>query len=377
MKIVIISRLKLKEYPPLFMIIKTLLELKINVILCLEDDKENISIIKSKFDSSYLSIRIFPYDKTRKKIKRLINIIENRIKVSNFLNEYMEDSIFWIFGIQTLLWLNNDFLKRSKYILHFLELDRKLPLHKKLPIYLDPQKYVQKAHKIVVCEYNRAFISMDLWKLKYPPCVLPNNSFYNMNLYKNMPITSSNKVKDLMNKIKDKKIIIYQGILSKERPLDAFIQAVEKLGEDYVFLIVGKGEVSYKEKLATNTYYIPFLEPPLHLEITSYAYIGILNYIMDENSEHSSLNALYCAPNKIFEYAMFKLPMIGNDIPGLRYPFNVYNFGKCISNFTVNSICKAIKNIDNNYKEMAENSYDYYRKTDIKKIMMRILDINE
>lgn len=67
MKIVIISRLKLKEYPPLFMIIKTLLELKINVILCLEDDKENISIIKSKFDSSYLSIRIFPYDKTRKK----------------------------------------------------------------------------------------------------------------------------------------------------------------------------------------------------------------------------------------------------------------------------------------------------------------------
>ena len=37
-----------------------------------------------------------------------------------------------------------------------------------------------------------------------------------------------------------------------------------------------------------------------------------------EGSGFTILNALYCAPNKIYEYAGCNIPMIGTDVLGLK-----------------------------------------------------------
>ena len=60
------------------------------------------------------------------------------------------------------------------------------------------------------------------------------------------------------------------------------------------------------------------------MEITSYARIGINFY------RPNCLNKAFCAPNKIYEFSGFGIPIIGNDIPGLKNTIGLNNAGKCV-----------------------------------------------
>ena len=72
-------------------------------------------------------------------------------------------------------------------------------------------------------------------------------------------------------------------------------------------------ELLYKyKKLNENLNHVDFIPAPYYLCITRLAIIGILTY------NPMLHNTAYCAPNKIFEYGAFSVPMIGNNIPGLN-----------------------------------------------------------
>lgn len=72
---------------------------------------------------------------------------------------------------------------------------------------------------------------------------------------------------------------------------------------------------------------------------------------------------------------MFGIPMIGNDIPGLKYSFEHYNSGLCVDDLSVNNICKSIEYIENNYDIMSKGSKKYYDSIDSKKEIVNILSI--
>lgn len=55
--------------------------------------------------------------------------------------------------------------------------------------------------------------------------------------------------------------------------------------------------------------FVPFIRPPHHLQVTRLASIGVLSYFPDPSSLAAVINPLYCAPNKIFEYARYGVPM--------------------------------------------------------------------
>lgn len=63
---------------------------------------------------------------------------------------------------------------------------------------------------------------------------------------------------------------------------------------------------------------LPYITAPYHLEVTSHAFIGILIYAPVYGTFTSPLNSIYCAPNKLYEFSHFGIPMIGNNIPGLN-----------------------------------------------------------
>lgn len=71
--------------------------------------------------------------------------------------------------------------------------------------------------------------------------------------------------------------------------------------------------------------YLGFIKPPHHLAIQKYCDIGILTYVSDTGS----INPIFCAPNKIFEYARLGMPMLCNDIPGLKYTVESSDMGYC------------------------------------------------
>ena len=123
-----------------------------------------------------------------------------------------------------------------------------------------------------------------------------------------------------------------------------------------------------------SAHYLGFYPAPMHLAFLKYAHIGLLPYYVNPTKSYSyQLNALYCAPNKIFEYAGFGIPMIGTDVLGLREPFERYDIGICCQNFNADEICAGIKNIENRYSAMSENCRKFYNSVDFDKIVNEIL----
>lgn len=278
---------------------------------------------------------------------------------------YNNNSILWIISDVTLKNLGKKLLS-YQYILHLYELVEKTYMIPKFKFYdINVQKYAQHALRVVVPEYNRAHITKAWWGLSEIPFIIENKPYYpEIPRVKDQNITHSPIADSIIKKLHDKKIILYQGILHKERPLDNFIHAVNKLGDEYAFVVMSNGENIYKEIDSSNYFFIPFVKAPYHLEITSHAYIGVLSYVPTHTTDYSILNAVYCAPNKTFEYSCFGVPMISNDIPGLHYLFDSYKCGKCVDLNNIGMIAQCIKEIDQDYDEFSRNSFRFYDSVD-------------
>ena len=181
-----------------------------------------------------------------------------------------------------------------------------------------------------------------------------------------------------MVKQEKRRIIIYQGVFYNDRDLDNFVEAVLKLNNKYVLYLMGK-ETDYKKNLCTTggdtVVNIPYIKPPYHLLITKYAYIGILPYKAAHFAHHAKINALYCAPNKLFEYAAYGIPMIGTDMPGLVLPFYRYGIGYVCRPYTVSKIIENIALIEKNYTEMSSCCIQYYNSINMDQIVNDIINV--
>ena len=290
---------------------------------------------------------------------------------------YEEDSLLWVISDVSIKNLGKKLLNYN-YVLQLFELiDRAFLIPKYKIGNTHIERFANAAKQVIVPEYNRAHITKAWWGLKKLPFVLPNKPFYNdIPLERNLEITHSERAKKVLANISDKKIILYQGIIHKERPLETFIKAVDKLGNDYAFVVMSSGEDPYKTIGSNNYYFIPFVPAPFHLEITSHAYIGVLSYIPVKTS-YSILNAVYCAPNKTFEYSRFGIPMISNDVPGLDYLFTNNECGQIVDIDKVDSICKTVRYISEHYDRFSENARKYYESVNyeckVKKLLEEVL----
>ena len=113
--------------------------------------------------------------------------------------------------------------------------------------------------------------------------------------------------------------------------------------------------------------HIDFTPAPEHLVYTSKAYIGVLSY------DPYSLNNAFCAPNKTFEYSKFGIPLICNELPGLKSVIDTYKTGKAIDINNVESIKNAILEIDANYEFYSNNAKEYYKAVNCKEIIRNAL----
>ena len=87
----------------------------------------------------------------------------------------------------------------------------------------------------------------------------------------------------------------------------------------------------------------------------------------------SPLNVLYCAPNKIYEYAGYDVPMLGTDVLGLKLPFEKYNIAVCCPDFKSESIVKGIRQIERDYLNMKCNCKMFYEDTNLDSIVYSII----
>lgn len=153
------------------------------------------------------------------------------------------------------------------------------------------------------------------------------------------------------------------------------------MGDDYVLYTLGKVLDGQQDafssflKSHSQVKYLGFFNPPTHLHFLRYARIGLLPYITNfESKVISPLNVLYCAPNKIYEYAGFGVPMVGTDVLGLRDPFERYNIGVCCKDLNPKSIYEKLLYVDKHHDQMVSGCKTFFEDADLDAIVAEILD---
>ena len=127
-------------------------------------------------------------------------------------------------------------------------------------------------------------------------------------------------------------LIVYQGDISIDRGIERFIKAIENMPEGYRIIVIGGGPdlvvLQARYRAFDKARKVNFLGkvsgdqlPPLLAACDA----GIVTYSFE------GLNNIYCASNKVFEYAHAGLPIVTTNQPPLMHIVSKYGIGECIT----------------------------------------------
>ncbi len=175
-----------------------------------------------------------------------------------------------------------------------------------------------------------------LLKLHTPPEVVLNVPFYAT------PIRS-NRLREHCQIGQDAIVVLYQGALHTGRGLLRAVEAIAQVDSAHL-CILGDGELAgaiqyhaRRHGVANRVHLLGSV--PYHelLEWTASADIG---WSWIEPITHSYELAL---PNKLFEYAMARVPVLASDLPAMREVLRAYPFGVCCpTTATARELAEAI-----------------------------------
>lgn len=359
MKVIYIHKEEVHKRPPVLSALTHMASLGyfVELITCGVNDS-----VKNRLEDMGLVLHVLPYCGAKGRLGKVREYIEFRKDVYRILdNVYEKDSVLWIEAGATIVALGKK-IRKYKYVLQIQELHYQEKITMRAMSNVAPY-----AEAICMPEYNRAVLYQIWFQLKKRPYILPNiPAFFATNEQIEKYTT---KYQNFIASIKDKRIIIYQGYVAMERPLNSYLKAVKELGDRYQVVLVGKdcGALKQYREILPNIIHIDYLPSPEYLFFTQHAHIGIVTY------DPMDLNNAYCAPNKIFEYANYGLPCLGNDIPGLKFLIEPFNSGKIVDEQDVNSIKDAILEIDSHYEEYSKNAQRMLTSYDNRATIDRIL----
>lgn len=272
---------------------------------------------------------------------------------------------------QVILWFGNGesampmagSLRGFQYVVSALELYDDIPIKRNLLRVLS-----KKAIAVTACEVTRAYIMRSWWSLEQVPYVFPNKP-YGSTLQRELPLTCK-ETEQIINDLSGREFIIYQGILQNEEYVTEIAKALASMGSEYPLVLMGidrNGMAPRIKQIYENTLFYESIPAPKHLEVTSRAHIGIVFY------DGANLNKAFCAPNKIYEYSSFGLPMLANRIPGLMNTVGAAGCAECVD-LEEKEIISAIKRIDSSYEKYSNAAKTFFNSTDNTQTMRRLLE---
>lgn len=140
------------------------------------------------------------------------------------------------------------------------------------------------------------------------------------------------RVKGIVDKANGRPIFLYQGVWTEDRQdVGVFIETIARNRENYCVVVMpGTGCITQLAQKYSNVFLLDYMPPPYHLAATSVASVGIAVYNPSGKTDLARKNALFCAPNKIYEYAGFGVPTLGNRVPGLIDTVEQAGAGICV-----------------------------------------------
>ena len=361
MKFIYIVRNGLHLYPPCLNQINYLQELGYQVLAVYGECDErtekllqsigvetlNLSIIRSA--NRYLG-KIQSYTKYK---SRTLKVLSERFQTGDFVWYGTADSCFS---------MGNEH-KKYPFILNVLELYDDNKFYRN-----GVGRVIKDASAVIACEPTRADIMTMWWELKKRPYVMPNKPY-------SLPVVNGlgtiDETKKIITQLTQKKVLLYQGIISADRNLGLLADALKKLNDEDIYLgLLGKeltNSVDGLKEKYPRTIYFGYVPAPYHLEVTGNAFAGIAYY------QGICMNNLFCAPNKIYEYAGLGLPILCNDVPGLRNTVGRFHAGECVNFENQKELIEAIKKIASNREIYSQNSQELFGSVDNKETIQRII----
>lgn len=290
---------------------------------------------------------------------KVLKYVKFRYLALNFIKEKQFDYI-WFCSLDSYLpFLGSKLVENGKVILQLQELYDKFKtrLH-----FLKKNANMFKA--IIVPEYNRAHILKVWLNLNKLPFVLPNKP--NNSVIKNIKFKKSPPNSLILDNGKIK--LIYQGHIDKDRSLIEISRVCYKHRNIVDFYLLGNEHNDYLSILNSinpDIIYLGWVQPPQHLLITKQMDIGIIEY------SHRDLNNIFCAPNKVWEYTAFGLPVISNDLPGMSSLITQNKFGSLYNN--IEDFEEVLLEMINNIELYQINTASFFDGIDRQRIINEVL----
>ncbi|MDY6287590.1 MAG: glycosyltransferase [Lachnospiraceae bacterium] len=297
-------------------------------------------------------------------IQKAENYLNYRRRFRDFFRKYRtDDSILWVGSEQGVIRMWPFIRNIHPMVLDALEFYEEDWYQKGM------RKIAPQVDVLTACELHRAAYMKDWWKLGRTPYVLPNKPYIHPR-QKNME-GSTPELRAAIDSIRGKKTLLYQGGIGADRDLSLLAQALKKADSPYYLVLSGRTEPGAVEKIQEiyeRTIYLGVLPAPLHLELMSHATICVCFY------KDNCINNRYCAPNKIYEYAGFGIPMLCNDIPGLTESVGQAGAAECVNFSDPDAIIAAIGQIEGHYGDYCRAAEVFYDATDITELIREVAD---
>ncbi len=162
------------------------------------------------------------------------------------------------------------------------------------------------------------------------------------------------------------KIVLYQGSIQENRGIEPAIEAVAMLSDAHL-VVVGYGHhrprLEAMVERAGLDHKVSFIGPIPHHELLDYtagADVGLCNIVNSSLSYYTSL------PNKLFEYFMAGIPVIGSDSPEIGRVIRETGAGEVCPPDDPRQIADAIRRILENpepYRKAAREAAEVYNWT--------------
>lgn len=273
-----------------------------------------------------------------------------------------EDTLLWISSADTALALGSRLLKR-RFVLQVNELYDTRPVFRRL---LAP--YVRGARAVVVPESNRASIFRHWYGLPSTPFVIPNKPLLHPRERKR-PLDGLGLTPEAVEALRHR-AVLYQGHVDVDRSLLAVAKAFRHLDSRYRFVLMGvdHGAVDQLRAVCPALTYIPPIPAPAHLLVTSHATLGIISY------GFASMNDLFCAPNKIWEFAGFGIPVVAQRLPGLLPYVEGFRAGACVDFDRPEAIAAAIHAAAEAATDLEAGARQLYDSVDVRALIASVVE---
>jgi len=148
-------------------------------------------------------------------------------------------------------------------------------------------------------------------------------------------------------------VILYHGGYFRDRGLEQLIESVQYLKRGRI-VFRGFGELEdhlralvRQQSLEDRVSFAPPVPMPELVKTAAEADIGVIPYIP------FCLNNRFCLPNKLFEYLMAGLAVVGSDLPELRKVIMGHNVGRVFNPEDPQDIARALNDLLEDEEQLA------------------------